>query len=153
MGMADTWSYVYFFGYPLDVEAAITLSAICQCGIVTELERFAKANRKLATKVGRQSFHLGICERLSIIIDELRPKAVAGSVGTGSSLVVLKDSLVSDNWARYREAQGLRLSAGSAGDTRIDPAALRAGRDSASRIDLGRSTRVGSSNTAMQRLT
>lgn len=154
LGTPEPWTYVKFYGYPLDVEASVALSAICQTSIVTESERWERANpmeklstrRRSAVEAWEQerrnrklSFFYGMCERLGERIESFIPPP---STSTGTSLVLLKDELVEEHYRKHLDEKGLGLRVSPIADISLHPDAYRAGIDAGSRVDLGRNERV-----------
>lgn len=155
LGIVEPWVYVKFYGYPLDVEASIALSAICQTSIVTESERWEKANPlpRIKTKrksdleaqekdriARKQSFFFGMCERLKERIDSFGTNTVGTS--TGTSLMIVKDELVFKHYAEYLEAKGLGLRVSPIASIDLHTDAYNAGRKAGERVDLGRNERI-----------
>lgn len=147
LGMPMPWIYVKFYGYPLDCEAAIALSAICQTSIITESERWEKANplpkgktKKLERErsILKESFHYGICERLA---ERIRSFMEQEGPKTGA-LVSLKGQLVDQHYAEFLRDKGLGLRTRVEQDIALNGEAYTAGRLSANNIDLGRSERL-----------
>lgn len=151
LGILEDWTYVKFYGYPLDVEAAIALCAICQTSIVTEKECWEKANKseipagkskraEMQRKSWMDSFFQGICERLA---ERIRDFSKAES--TGTALLVMKGALVDQHYAEFLRAKGLTLGFSAQEPINFNGAAYEAGRLAAANIDLGRGERITAS--------
>lgn len=165
LGIEEPWTYVKFYGYPLDVEAAIALCSICQLAMISESENWEKRNpmekapkaksrrkcdqlqqeRDLAAweaerKNRKDSFLFGLCERLSE-----RIKNFAGQMSTGTGLIVLKGELVDKHYVEYLNSKGIFLRVSRARDITLNDAAYKAGRSHAENVDLGRNERLGAS--------
>ena len=145
LGVEEPWIYVKFYGYPLDVEAAIALSAICQTSIITETERWEKANplkgkgmKKRERDNFKASFFYGICERLSERVKGF------GDASTGRGLIVLKNELVDKHYAEFLSAKNIALRVSRARDIVINNDAYLSGRSAAENVDLGRKERIAS---------
>lgn len=126
------WTTLKFYGYPLDVEAAITLCAICQSAIVAESHRFKKATKTKA-RDKLESFHLGICERLGERISSFIPKA---KPSRSTDLVVLKSQLVEANYAQHLSDLGLGIRHDFSTEIVLDQTAYTAGRARGDKVDL-----------------
>jgi len=152
LGEEEPWVYVRFHGYPLDVEAAITLSAIAQTSIITESERWEKitpmprkgkgkheqARNEAERQSLKQSFFFGICERLGERIANFTVQAES----TGTALMLVKDDLVDQHYEAFLKAKNLGLRVSSVSSITLNDAAYRSGRSSAENVDLGRNERL-----------
>jgi hypothetical protein len=98
-----------FYGLPYDVVACISTMSICYTAVATECE---KQKRKA------HDFGFGMITRLAQRIDELKPK-----FKTGTGLMVLKDQLVTDAFAK----EGIRLRTTHAKARDVDQAAFAKG--------------------------
>lgn len=154
LGVSEPWTYVKFYGYPLDVEASIALSAICQTSIITESAQWEKANPfpKLTSRARarvaehennrlarKQSFFLGICERLSERIAQFE---AATPTSSGTSLMILKNELVDQHYADFLRSRDLGLHVARVASIRLDVEAYVSGRKAAENIDLQRNERL-----------
>jgi hypothetical protein len=138
---------IKFFGFKLDVAAAIAMTEIIAVSIQTELVKFQEsfrqanprptAKRKLADwtgdyKLKTESFRAGMRDRLNQRLKELLPPPVET---TGRGLMVLKNQLVTDEWAKSNlTPKNLRSSRQM---TAADGAAYAHGQSAGSRVDLG----------------
>jgi len=147
LGFTTRTISIKFFGYKLDVSAAIAMSEIIAVAVQTELVKFQdqyrQANprpagvRKLATwtsdyKLKAESFRSGMRDRLNQRLEQLIPAPVET---TGRGLMVLKNQLVTDEWAKSNLTPKNLRSARQMGTA--DAGAYHAGRDAGSRVDLG----------------
>jgi len=97
-----------FYGFPTDVAAAIGMCTIIHNAIGHESDLFvANIKGKRAMLAARESFELGMADRLKSRIMELVVAKTPMSQGRG--LIVLKDQLVTDQWAQKARELGLRL--------------------------------------------
>jgi len=109
LGFLVTVRAVKFFGFQTDVAACLAMCAIVKSAIDTESTRFARSLRESKSKPARvQSFELGMADRISDRLEEmaLTQKRIRGE-STGTGLIVLKDQLVTQQWAE--QMRGLRL--------------------------------------------
>ena len=145
LGVSEPWTYVKFYGYPLDVEASIALSAICQTSIITESAQWERANpapkgtKKLDREARKASFFLGICERLSERIAQFE---AATPTSSGTSLMILKNELVDQHYVDFLRERDLGLRVARVASIRLDGEAYVSGRKAAERIDLQRNERL-----------
>jgi hypothetical protein len=123
MGFMQEVNYIKYYGTEADVVASMSLLTICYTAIATELE-----HAKIKRVRSRSSFRMGMASRLAERIDAMRV--------TGTQLIVLKNQLVNDEFARYCADTGLRLSKGRH-TAASDVAAFRAGEAAANRVNLG----------------
>ena len=81
-----------------------------------------------------------------ITIERLTEIALARKAAqpTGRGLMVVKDQLVAQEWAK----QGIRLSPGRAAGFAVNPAAHAMGRAAGDRVDLGAQGRMGGHGAA-----
>lgn len=152
LGLGFTQRYINanFFGTPQDQEAAFSLMSILYTALMTECSTFlnilSQAKPKVpATKRPHMalSFRLGMIMRLKDRLVALRNERLVPSTNTG--LMVLKDQLVNDEFARYCRANNIRLSKIKYHSITADPRAYTAGQVAGSRVDLGQSGRLASS--------
>ena len=134
LGIPQKIVKVYYFGLPADVAASIAMTQICAAAINTESIAWGKENklkgRGKALKL--KSFRLGMAVRLKEIIRGLKPQ-----VQTGTALVVLKNQLVTEEFAKLGMKLGKARSAGVA-----DPTAYAAGQQRANSVRLGHASEV-----------
>jgi hypothetical protein len=144
IGLVMKLKVVNIYGFPTDVAAALAMTSICHTAIATESERWGKENRIRSAK-RHADFQAGMAIRLAERIREMKPTA---NLATGTSLMVLKDQLVKDEFAQYCREQGLHLRPRTA--RRInDQAAFASGKAAGNRVDLGRGDRVSNSTKAI----
>lgn len=118
----------HFFGYPQDVEAALTLARICARAINGKGWAFQKAEGKLAAC----DYRKGMANRLAERIHGLKAAPL-----TGTGLIVLKGQLVTEEFAKLN----LRLGKERASTIR-NRGAYSAGQETASNINLERAKYV-----------
>lgn len=123
---------IRFFGFKLDVEAAITMVSIVATAIETE------ARRQRGHKAVKESYAMGMAARLIERIEAMLPPPAAVS---GTALIVLKDQLVTDEWRKHCAAQGLKFRQ-SSWTGPADAAAFARGYASGGNVDLGTGGRL-----------
>lgn len=116
-----------FHGLPTDVAAAVSTMAIVFVAATTEMRRL-----KLTRAGEKHSFLLGFGTRIRDRVDALRAARQSDVHRAPNALVVLKDHLVDESYAKL----GLRLSY-SGFKAAHDPAAYQRGHNAASNVDLG----------------
>jgi hypothetical protein len=152
---------IKFFGFKLDVAAAIAMTEIIAVSIQTELVKFQEsfrqsnprptAKRKLGDwtydyKLKTESFRAGMRDRLNQRLKELLPPPVET---TGRGLMVLKNQLVTGEWAKSNlTPKNLRNSRQM---TAADGAAYGAGQSAGGRVDLGTGRAVANSQLRIGR--
>jgi hypothetical protein len=134
-----------FYGFPQDVEAAVSLCRIIYIAVQHATISFTKSTglrKSKARDLKIESFALGMAQRLRERVRELIPPPV---LSQGRGLMVLKDQLVTDKFAEYCRLNGLTF--GHARERRIaDPNAYHAGRAAGANVDLQRSGKVSRSH-------
>jgi hypothetical protein len=123
-----------FYGLANDVVACISTMSICYTAVATECEGKRKAT----------DFGLGMITRLSARIDELKPKFT-----TGSALIVLKDQLVTEAFAK----EGIRLRHVNAKQRNVDPTAYAQGFAAGAHVNIHGGRNATSVVPAVKRLT
>jgi hypothetical protein len=107
LGLPQKFHIFRFFGLPNDAAAAQVMTAMCFTAIQTESTAFAKALSKKQRAGDRahavRSFRMGMATRLSDRIQSMKAKRPVQA--TGQALTVLKDQLVTEEFAKL----GLRL--------------------------------------------
>lgn len=130
---------IHFFGFPTDVAAALALTQIVQVAMKTSVVKYKRnisAKEKTAFQDG---FATRIAERLTEIIRARQYKAL--NVSDGKGLVVLKNQLVTEDYAKKLREKGVRL--GSAQHADVRGKAIGAGRMAANAVDLGGGAKLG----------
>lgn len=87
-----SYARVVFFGPEVDVELAKYLFGVCHVGIETEWARY---NGMKGGRSQRQSFYVGAASMINKRLIEMAQKSVV----TGTALMVLKDQLVTQEFA------------------------------------------------------
>lgn len=123
-----------FYGMPYDVAASIATMSICYSAVSTAA---------LAERKNRADFGLGMVMRLCNRIDELKPKQQ-----TGSALIVLKDQLVTEAFAKT----GIKLRHRLAHDRPVDQTAYRKGFAAGAHVDIHGGRNATASAPAQRRL-
>lgn len=123
-----------YFGFEVDVVAAVSMTAIVHSAIHTESTNY-KIPRQKGGARKRDSFRLGVIHGLAERLRTLIPPVV---LSDGKSLMILKDQLVTDEYAKLN----LRLRRGHHGNTPADPNAYAAGRRASANIHLDRSSKI-----------
>lgn len=123
-----------FYGYPEDVAAAISLTTICYIAMTSSAE-------KEKTKEEQLSFEIGMADRLKERILQLKAERETRFIGT--SLIVVKDALVTQEYKNYLRDEGIRLSS-SAPSIPLNSAAYAKGQEAGSRVDLGQRAKINS---------
>ena len=111
-----------FYGMPYDVVACISTMRICHSAVATAAD---KERRK------QQDFAAGMIARLILRINDLKPKFT-----TGTGLIVLKDQLVTEAFAK----EGIRLRSvytGNNGTRPIDKQAYAKGFAAGAHVNIG----------------
>jgi hypothetical protein len=137
IGLTEDVTHLNFYGFPEDVAACLALGAIIQIarnGGMAEFIKTKDARRKgsRVRNIALDSFDLGFAERITERIREIiaaKPKAI-----TGNALIVLKDQLVTEEWANY--SKNMRWGRARAGYTIGDSAAYARGSAHASGVAL-----------------
>ena len=125
IGMTMRVTYCAFFGLASDVAACIATTSIIHTAIEGEAEKYK------GRASARASFRAGMVARLN---ERLAEMARVPAPVTGNALVVLKNQLVTEEWAKLN----MRLRAGTLSNAAVrDGAAFNAGRSAAGRVDLG----------------
>jgi len=137
IGEPMTIQKIMYFGLETDVFASLAMTSIVHTAIINETDRF-KGKGRLA----KSSFRAGIIEGLSTRIRELIATVPQAS---GKGLIVLKDQLVTDAFAKLN----LRLRTVSARHRKIDSGAYASGKSAASGVDLGFGKKVSSNTKAI----
>lgn len=132
---------IRFFGFPVDVAAALAMTQIVQVAMKTSVRTYKKnisAKEKTAFQDG---FSQRIAERLTEIIRSRQYNDLNRPKGTGTGLVVLKNQLVTDDFRRKLLERGIRL--GSAQHSNVTGAAQGAGRQAANSVNLSGGAAIG----------
>lgn len=141
LGIPTSIIKMNYFGLPADVAASIAMSQVICIAVNTESAAWLKQRHKGEKRDGR-SFRYGMCQRFN---ERLRAMIVqAPAPATGTSLIVLKSQLVTEEFAKLN----LNLGHGRGRSVKLDPGAVAAGRSAADRVDLG-GAKVGHSAPAI----
>jgi hypothetical protein len=125
IGLVQPVTKVRFFGLMADVAACVATSGIVCASVNSEASKF---------KGHRISFRLGMIARLSERLRAMQIEERQAPVASGTALIVLKDQLVTEEYAKLN----LRLSRGRAAkQSATNSAAYHAGSAAGSRVDLG----------------
>lgn len=119
-----------FYGYPEDVAAAIALLTICHNAMITQSERQPKRQQ--------EDFEAGMAERLS---ERILAIHTARTSPTGKALMVVKDQLVTQEFANYLKRTGLKFRHRQFATTRDSDARAR-GRSAADTVGLNTEQRL-----------
>lgn len=138
LGDETEWTHIKYYGYPLDVEAALSLTAICQTSLITQMAAWQKAN-KIRKNIQKASFHHGICVRLA---ERIRDLSAVGAKSTGTSLMITKNTLVSQHYAAFLRQKGMGLRHGLFDEIILDEVAAAAGRSAGDNVNLRRNLAV-----------
>lgn len=125
---------IRFFGFPVDVAAALAMTQIVQVAMKTSCRAYKKnisAREKTAFQDG---FSSRIAERLAEIIRHREYTDLNKPKSTGTNLVVLKDKLVTEDFRRKLHDRGIRL--GAAHHSSVTGKAQGAGRKAANSVNL-----------------
>lgn len=129
LGFKEWIVTIHFFGLPEDVAAAKGFMIIMEQQCIAEI---AKWNKTPDQRRMQKDFELGLFERLRDRILALIPPPVASS---SRGLIVLKDQLVSNEWAQYLIDQDLKMRK-NRGTSVADEGAFTSGQSAANRVDL-----------------
>lgn len=143
IALADDFSVptveMNFYGYPQDVAACIALCRIIYLAVGQETNRYGKPMRKSREKTLKlNSFSLGMAKRLNERVNELIPPP---QESTGRGLMVLKDQLVTSEFADYCTANKLRIRP-AVNVTVADYTSFHAGRAAAANVNLTQSPQI-----------
>lgn len=143
LGRPQSMVRVNFFGLPADVAAAVSLMEIIQLSLLSESVAAGKGKRRSQDKDRfLESFRFGMARRIKDRIHDLIP---APTLSTGTGLMVLKDQLVTEEFAKL----GLNLSVKGAGPKKaLDLLGYAKGREAGNRLDLGQA-KVGTGLKAL----
>lgn len=130
IGLPITYHQITYFGLPADVAASLAMTTIISMAINTESTSWRKTHRGKA-----QDFRMGMIDRFIERLAGLTPPPVPSS---GTSLIVLKDQLVTEEYAKLN----MRLRANNRRFTTPNTPAYAQGRAAADRSDLGRGQRL-----------
>lgn len=117
-----------FYGFPEDVEAATVLMTIIHTALISASEKQKKREQN--------DFELGFVDRINVRLQEMIDRKTAAKP-TGTSLIVLKDQLVTEEYAKYLRANDIWLGYGARYGEGRNNAAYAAGSAAGSRVDLG----------------
>lgn len=126
------------FGSMEESGAMVEMIVMLMLAHDTEFARFKKADQRgVNARTLRQSFAAGFCNRVNARVDELKAaRDAANGIGTGRSLVVVKNQVVTERYAKYLRDNGITLGKGRKNYAR-DGAAYNAGQAAGGRADLG----------------
>lgn len=136
----ETFSAVYY-GFPVDVAGSIATLAFCSIAIDTEIGNLPKRTKKLE----RESFELGMVQRLRERIKEMRSRAYQEAKGSGA-LVVLKEQLVKEEFDKL----GQKLYYQKIKDRKLDRASFVAGQRAGSGVALD--SKISGQSQAQRRI-
>ncbi len=109
IGVPVSTFVVVVYGFPTDVAATLGMFQIIHNAISHESDIFwAGLKGRQSSKVAaRESFELGMANRLAERLKEIKLAQTPASAGRG--LMVLKDQLVTDQFAAMLKTKGMRL--------------------------------------------
>jgi len=129
LGFEQPITVLKYFGFPSDVAACVATSAIIYNSITGEAAALPRRSGKLYLESFRAGMIARICERLR----EMTQQRQAAQV-TGQALIVLKDALVTEEYAKLN----LRLGTVRSSTMKdYNSAAFAAGAAAGNRTDLG----------------
>lgn len=131
IGEMTSCTYIKFFGYPIDVAASVATMQLC--ATATNVESMAFRGKP----IDKYSFRLGMITRLRERIQEITTQRDAAAP-TGTGLMVIKDALVREEFARV----GPRLGRTDIRNRTVNQSAMAAGRAAGNRVDLAQRTKV-----------
>lgn len=134
-------THIRFFGTPLDVAAALALTSICYSAIVITSIRFNASERRSRKRdSARSDFRMGMAARLTQRLQDMIAErdAALRNKPTGTSLIILKDQLVTEEFAKLN----LNLNRGHRYSHANHSDAYRTGYAAGSHVDLGARTRL-----------
>ena len=120
-----------FFGVPHDVEIALYLYEVCAEAMDHDWSDFMDVHGYSMKK--RASFRAGFAHRVYDRLMEMKAERDARNASTCRDLIVLKDQLVTAEFARQ---VGVKLVKSRAGNMNADPNAYRAGQAAGGRVNL-----------------
>lgn len=137
---------ICYYGFPIDVAASLAVSAIVAMAINTESGNFVKLGKK-SRKKSLPDFRYGMAERLKERIIELSQiRKFNKSMSTGTSLIILKDQLVTENYfKRYPHMRAAPKVGGNIKDFK----AYQEGRKMAEGVDFSFDGKVRSSTQGL----
>lgn len=130
LGLMESVVTIHFFGFPEDVAAAKAMMKLMELACVREIAQWCKKPKGRTTK---QDFELGLYTRLKERIEDLIPPPV---LSQGTALMVLKDQLVSNEWAQWLRDNDMTIRKGRTRGGSIDERAFISGTVAAERVDL-----------------
>lgn len=136
---------VKFFGFEVDVVAALAMTLIITTALDHETKLWRKAKGKDQPKANTFAFRAGMIHGLSARLGELH--MANQPVATGTGLLVLKNQLVNDEFAKL----GLSLRSTAARTRSVDGAAYRDGQAAAQGVKLRADAQVSRGNLAIGR--
>jgi hypothetical protein len=131
LGILESVVTIHFFGFPEDVAAAKAMMKLMELACIREITAWCKKPRG---KTLRPDFETGLYARLRERIEAMVPPPAAS---TSRSLMVLKDQLVSNEWAQWLKDHDMTIRKGRNGGRQIDERAFSHGQAAADRVDLG----------------
>jgi hypothetical protein len=129
-GEGHAGKYV-FFGVPHDVEIALYLYEVCAEAMEHDwalyMEEYGYSMKK------RMSFRAGFSNRVYNRLTQMKAERDAATASTCRDLIVLKDQLVTEEFARQ---VGVKLVKSRGGSFAADEGAYRAGQSAGGRVNL-----------------
>lgn len=134
-----------FFGTPHDLEIALYLYEVCAEAMEYDWSEYMEHNGYSMKK--RASFRAGFASRVYRRLMDMKAERDARNASTCRDLVVLKDQLVREEFAK----SGVKLVKSRGGTTVADPNAYRAGHAAGGRVNLNSPLSGGSGSTGQIR--
>jgi hypothetical protein len=126
---------IKYFGLPSDVAACLATSALICVAVNTEAVAF-----KTRSPNARLDFRGGMVSRLCERLQQMHRERTVAQRSTGTALIVLKDQLVTEEYAKLN--MRLRARYGSAPTRQRNADAWVAGRNAGARVDLTGSAKI-----------
>lgn len=140
-----------FFGSQDDTSMAAQMMAMLRMAVDSESARYLRSKDRPKSVHGRTlraSFVLGMTERLNKRIwgaKKARTDAAAKAQTTGTSLIVVKDQVVTEKYAQYLRDKGVNLMGKAGYGARVrHGGAYASGQEAGGRVDIG-GTKIGGS--------
>lgn len=123
---------IYFYGFPQDVATAISMCEVISDACYYMSTNYGASLHRAGRKDAIRQYGAGLCARLAERIREM-----ARSVPTGTGLIVLKDQLVTDEFAKYCREHNMNLGSGKSFTTQRRDHHYSAGHADGDKVNLG----------------
>lgn len=137
---------IAYYGFPLDVAGAVALSAIIANAVHTDGSAFESKVRGSKKKSSSgSSFRIGMADRISERLHHMKwEKDFSRQNSNGTALMVLKDQLVTEEFAKRFPNVGKARQVGNISDSN----AYQKGREAGNKVSLSTSNEIKGHKTA-----